>query len=114
MPPKNIKNVEDKAAIANAQAAYGHACELALDWLYRMSVRADVTGLEIRRVSIRFPTEQHGDSLVTVAAIDGDGRPVVGFTANRYPDDALIAAIKAIDLDIMKWKDDEWYKGSPD
>jgi hypothetical protein len=75
--------------------------------LSRIMERPSASGWVITGLSIRSPEFEHGEFLVTVRALDGDGQPVVGWHSSTTLADLLRGLNARLDGDRMKWKPDE-------
>jgi hypothetical protein len=62
-----------------------------------------VTGL-----SVRGPKAQGDEFLVTVRAVDAEGKKWVGFNSAMELHDAITGAIVRVQNDTMRWKEDTW------
>jgi len=60
--------------------------------------------------SVRGPSSQGQEFLVTVRAVDAEGERWVGFHGALSLGEAICGASVRVQNDTMKWKPDEWAK----
>lgn len=108
MPPKTPKNVEDKAEQSRHEVAYEKRCIRTGGLLDDASMHRLPGGLQVVRLSIRFPTEDRGDCLASLVVDDQDGARWVGFSASRYGLEVVYNLMKAAHDDEVRWKEDRY------
>lgn len=110
MPPKNPKVPGVSLSEAEANAAYSRRMTALGELLARYTDVENTEAVTLVRVSIRLPSNQSAECLVTIAALDKAGDPIVAFTAGRYADDTLLTAMSSFHNGSLKWKEDKYAK----
>lgn len=67
----------------------------------------DEEGVQLRRLSIRLPTEEKPDYLITIGAV-GETSDIVAFHGGVSLAEALRGALERIYNRSLKWRDDEY------
>lgn len=67
-----------------------------------------VGGIELVGLSLRAPTRENPEYLVTLRGLDADGQPLVAFHSAMTLGDALAGAVNRQLNGGLKWKPDKW------
>lgn len=97
-------NAKHEAAARKRYAKTGAAVAR----LSYMAQAAGPSGWELKGFSIRCPTEDKPDFLVTVRALDAEGAPQVAFHGAAELDDCLVGLLNRLDNGSLNWRPDQF------
>jgi hypothetical protein len=64
--------------------------------------------IELTGMSVKAPTTHPGEFLLTVRAVDEEGRPIVAFSGGSTLGDAIVTLVNRIGNGSLKWKVDQY------